>query len=56
MTQGAAIRRRKQWAHGHKHLPPLRRPIYHQTSEAKRAKRLAQWLEKQRAMMGRKKK
>lgn len=53
MSQGAAKRRRSQWANGHKHMAPMRRPRYKNTSAAKQAKRLAQLIEKQKAMQGR---
>ena len=54
MSQGAAKRRRSQWAIGHKHMAPMRRPRYKNTSAAKQAKRLAQLIEKQKLMSGRK--
>lgn len=55
MSQGAAIRRRKQWAKNHRHMAPLDRPRYKKTSAAKAARRLAELIAKQRLMQGRKK-
>ncbi len=54
MSQGAAIRRRRQWAHGFKNLAPLKRPIYHQTSEGKARRKLMRVIEKQKTMQSRK--
>ena len=50
MSQGAAIRRRKQWVHGFKNLAPLVRPRYKKTSAAKAAKRLQLLIDKQKRM------
>lgn len=55
MSQGAAIRRRRQWAIKHKHIAKLGRPIHHTMSVAKSARRLQELIQRQRAMQGRKK-
>lgn len=53
MSTADCKKRRRQYAHGFGDLPPLRRPHYARTSVDKQKRKLAQLLEKTKAMQAR---